>query len=179
MNGEELQKLILQRTSNPLKITHLPTLNTQIGYNSKSIMPYSFSAPNLTNGTARTIVSLSLPCKGVWLLHYEVMLSNPNAQINGDTIANTTISFLALAIVEGINTNVQFVNSAMYVSDSKLKQLIVGDSYQFDGSAIYIADQNLDLSFNIQSNFTGRNLYLFSNQSNLVIPFNLMATRIG
>lgn len=178
-NENDLKRLIISRTSNPLRINHLPNLPDQIGYTLASNMTYNiFNPPKLTNSTAHTITTLTLPCKGVWLINYEIILVNPNVSFGGDSIVDTSVSFLAMSVSKGITEDVQSWPVVSYLNDSRVKNIIIGDNYQFNGSGVYVADNELSLSFNIQSNFSGR-IYLMTNGGSMITGYNLLATRIG
>jgi len=172
-----LRVTMLHRLSNPLKIEHLPTLENQIGYTCRASMSY-FPMIRLTPGTAENIVHLNIPCLGVWLIHYEVYLINPLSAPEPFTEQETFITFLEVSVVRGNLSDVQAVDTIASQQYNSSFNILPGSGFRIGGSGIYNAPYSNDISFNIQTNFTG-NIFLGSSQENMLIPYNLMATRIG
>lgn len=176
----DLDAKISARTTRPLRINHLPTSPGQIGYIlTKSIPVVLFSPDYLENNTAKTIVSLTLPSKGVWLISCDLNFTNPGISINGDDIINTIITDRIMSVTLGETINLQSVPVVLYNQDLDEKILTPGSSFRFHETGVYVANAELTLSFNCLFSFTGRNVYISSNYGSLVLPYNLIATRIG
>ena len=179
---EELRRLLMSKT-HALTNDYTSIPSNHIGYICNSIMQYSFIPRSISTGNSETIVNLTLPCKGIWNIYYDFSIFNPARIIttfpqSNINLLELNISFLSVAIVTGIKIETQSVDSILYLNDSSVKQLQPGESHQFNGNAIYVATDELSLSLNIQSNFDNL-LYLSSNQSNIIGPYNLRAVRIG
>lgn len=163
--------------------THFPIYPDRIGYRVSSKIPTFWGLPPmLTTGQARTISKLTLPCKGVWLINYEIVVVN--LHINGTLSAGilpngpATISNMILSVTLGDRIDTQSIEQIVYLLESQTRILPDGENLIYRGSEVYNAETELTLSFNIQCNFTGR-LFIVDNGSSNLVNYNLSATRIA
>lgn len=175
--AEELEIIINNKLSKPLKPNQLPDHENQLGYScgAKLTIPF-FSPPRLISNQIVLIKTLELPCRGVWLIKYKVNIVNPNISISDDTLVNTNITSQSLYLVEG--NNYQGGEVISLYQKYKSETLNLGESYTVDYCEIYNASTNLIISLYYTFQFGGR--LFFSNPPNDVInDYTIKATRIG
>lgn len=170
---------LIRDYKNAKKLTELPSTHEHKGYRITSTIPQSIIPFNLTSSIKHNICRIHIPCAGVWLVQFEIILFNPRISINNDIVEDTHISYMCISISIGKNSEVQFIPQILFIDEARQSTLYVGENRQIRSSEIFTANGETILSFNMQVVFSGRNIYYTNNFGQLPEIYNLSATRIA
>lgn len=154
-----------------------PIPSSKIGHRITSKREHLESSPLLLQTNISTnICKLTIPHVGVWLINYELNIANLARNDTSDAISNLSYAFMSVSL--GDTDITQSFSQIVYLVDTKLNVLQIGENIMLRGSEVYTAESEMVLSLNIQFIFTNR-LFVAHTGNRNVCDYNLSATRIA